>query len=111
MGMLRQGDILLIEVDSLPSDAVDISPEERRIFLAASDRSGQSHGVAASAVQLFAVYPVPFDHASPQERFLRVLKPCALEHDEHSPLPLKPGIYRVVKQRRLDPAGWLNVAD
>lgn len=111
MVMLRQGDILLVSVDSIPPDAIDITPAGLRVFLATSDRSGQSHGTLAKAVRLYAVFPVPFDHLRPKERYLSVLNHCALEHDEHDPLPLSPGLYRVVKQRQMDPSGWLNVAD
>jgi len=111
MVMLRQGDILLVSTDSIPPDAIEITPAGSRVFLAASDRSGQSHGVPASAVRLYAVYPVPFDYLRPKERYLRVLCNCALEHDEHDPLPLSPGLYRVVMQRRMDHSRWLDVAD
>ncbi len=92
----------------MEATATPRSGHERRT---ASDRSGQSHGVPASAARLYAVYPVPFDYLRPKERFLRVLGDCALEHDHHDPLPLSPGLYRVVKQRRMDPSGWLDVAD
>lgn len=109
--MFRQGDILLIEVNELPADAVDVTPFGQRIFLAASRRTGQSHGVPATAARLLATFSPPFDDQRPRDRFLEVLSSCQLEHDEHDPIPLEPGIYRVVKQRRLDPTGWLDVAD
>lgn len=111
MEMYRQGDILLIRVAEVPPDAIDITPLGRRIFLASSKQTGQSHGVPAHLARLYATYPVPFDYGKPRERFLRVAVACELEHDEHDPIPLAPGIYRVVKQRQYDPSNWLNVAD
>lgn len=111
MAMFRQGDILLVEVEVLPADAVDITPIGQHFYLAISRKTGQSHGVPATAARLFAVYPVPFDYDRPRERFLKVFTACNLEHDEHDAIPLAPGIYRVIKQRRYDPSGWLDVAD
>jgi hypothetical protein len=111
MEMYRQGDILLVEVEALPADAVDITSMGQRIYLASNRKTGQSHGVPATVARLFAVYPVSFDYDRPRERFLKVFAACSLEHDEHDAIPLAPGIYRVIKQRRYDPSGWLNVAD
>lgn len=111
MEMFRQGDILLIATDSLPADAVDVTPIGQRIYLAASRKTGQSHGVPTSAARLYATYRMPFDSGRPRERFLRVLVACQLEHDNHDPIPLAPGFYRIVQQRRYDSSGWLDVAD
>lgn len=111
MEMFRQGDILLIATDSLPADAVDITPPGQRIYLAASRKNGQSHGVPVSAARLYATYRMPFDSGRPHERFLRVFVACNLEHDDHDPIPLAPAFYRVIHQRRYDSSGWLDVAD
>jgi hypothetical protein len=49
-------------------------------------------------------------------RFLRIATGAMLTHEEHAPIPLPAGLYRVVQQREFDPgsfeAGWFRpVAD
>lgn len=114
MKIYRQGDVLLIKVTELPKRCKDITPKDR-IVLAYGEVTGHAH----------AVYPevVGEDHGKPltrlpaalwdagAERFLQVMENTALKHEEHSPIPLEKGIYKVVRQREYDPEQDRYVAD
>ena len=44
-------------------------------------------------------------------RFLLVHQPCVLTHQEHAPIALAPGAYRVTRQREYTPEAIRTVAD
>jgi hypothetical protein len=71
---------------------------------------GHTHAVSARDAELLA------DPAEVDRRFLRIATGAMLTHEEHAPIPLPAGLYRVVQQREFDPgsfeAGWFRpVAD
>lgn len=90
----RQGDVLLVRVDELPVDAA-IEPSRERIILAEGELTGHAHAVSAAAATMYAWQG---------DRLLAVREATALTHEEHDPIALQPGIYKVVRQRQYDPA-------
>jgi hypothetical protein len=83
----RHGDVLIEEVAELPADAiVRLGP-----VLAHGEVTGHSHRVEMP------------DHAEVwwvrDTMYLRVLAPTRIVHEEHRPIPLEPGVYRVWQQR------------
>lgn len=92
--MLRQGDVLLQRVPEIPSSAdVPVPRVDGRVVLALGEAKGHAHAVVGEA-ELLAT-----DLADPDGRYLRVLSPARVEHEEHDPLQLEPGLYRVRRQR------------
>jgi len=97
----RQGDVLLAKVPSLPKHALR-KPVDQRIVLAWGETTGHAHAIDARYAKLY-------QHGA--ERFIEVLDGAVLVHEEHSPITLKPGIYRVVQQREYVPGSTRLVVD
>jgi hypothetical protein len=93
----RQGDVFL----ELIEDAASIEVGERvpldggRIVLAHGEATGHAHAISDAGAILF----FGNDKAANQDRFLRVLQPVSLLHEEHAKIALAPGLYRVRRQR------------
>jgi hypothetical protein len=96
----RQGDVLLIKrpaTDALVfRDVARASPENGRVILAHGEATGHTHSVDGAAATLHEL--------TPEKRYLEVWAPTELTHEEHAPIALEPGLYRVVRQREFAPA-------
>jgi hypothetical protein len=111
--MFRQGDVLLVPVSTreLPTSVQPLPRDARgRLVLALGEATGHAHAVSARDAELLA------DPAEVDRRFLRIATEAMLTHEEHAPIPLPAGLYRVVQQREFVPgsfeAGWFRpVAD
>lgn len=100
--MYRQGDVLLVKVESLPQAAEEMPPDER-IVLAYGEVTGHAHAISQLQAKMYA---------DGTNRYLRVDKEGAdLVHEEHSTIHLPEGFYRVVRQREYEPASVRFVAD
>ena len=105
---IRQGDVLLTPINSLPAGVVDITPPNGRVVLAHGEVTGHAHAIyergtkAAPTVRLWS---------ASVERFLQVLAPVALKHEEHHHPMLPPGIYQLPAQVEYTPARLRRVAD
>jgi hypothetical protein len=112
-GLLRQGDVLLVPVERLPKGAVPVKSSERRLVLAVGETTGHAHVVAGPHARLFAAGP--WTSTSRRTRFLVVDgEPATLVHEEHDPVTVPPGNYRVVRQREYEPQprrSWRTVGD
>jgi hypothetical protein len=91
--MLRQGDVLLVRVAAMPAGR-PLEAVDGRLVLARGEATGHHHSVAVEDGELV--------HAA-EGVFLRVMASTAVEHQEHAPITLDPGVYRVVRQREYAP--------
>ncbi len=98
----RQGDVLLAQVDRLPENALRQEPDGSRVVLAYGEVTGHAHAVEVCYATMYR---------QGDKDFLRVQQGAVLRHEEHAPLTLEPGIYRVVRQREYEHQGWRRVAD
>lgn len=100
---VRQGDVLLIDVDSMPNDA-ERSKEKGRVVLAYGEVTGHAHAIYDKGASL---------HHVPQNRgtFLKLVKTVALSHEEHTKIPLDKGVKRVIRQTEYTPSELIQVAD
>jgi hypothetical protein len=98
--LYRHGDVLVLQVPALPEAAL----KKTHLTLAEGELTGHSHRIAESdSAELW-------EHQS--DRFLRVIGPSAtLIHEEHGPITLTPGIYRVWRQREYSPNEIRTVRD
>jgi hypothetical protein len=97
--MFRQGDVLLVPIDAgmLPDAVVPLARDAHgRLVLALGEVSGHAHAVGALDADLLA------DAAELDRRFLQIVTEAVLTHEEHDPIPLPPGLYRVVRQREYE---------
>jgi hypothetical protein len=104
--IVRQGDVLLVPITEIPKAAKRASSKHRRLVLAEGEVTGHHHSIAERpGVELLEV-------PSQNELFLLVKEGDALlEHQEHATITLKPGAYRVIRQREYSPEEIRQVAD
>lgn len=98
----RQGDVLLIPVDVVPTGAVQEATDGGRVVLAFGEVTGHAHAIDVERAKTFH---------NGEHRYLVVTDGAILRHEEHSPLCLEPGAYRVQLQREYEPAGFRRVID
>jgi len=103
--MYRQGDVLLIAVDDIDTTARQKRDAKHRIVLAYGEVTGHAHAIHDKAATLYGT--------DLENRFLDVLAEggVTLSHEEHAPIHLPHGAYRVVRQRELTPKGARWIAD
>ena len=90
--LYRHGDVLVAAITELPAGAV----KQTHLVLAEGEMTGHSHRIAEpGSAELFQFGA---------ESYLRVVGPVAtLIHQEHGPIELKTGVYRVWRQREYSP--------
>jgi hypothetical protein len=98
--MWRQGDIFIAAVPAVPAGA---KPQPHCV-LAEGEVTGHSHRVAGNGVARL--------YSHPRSLYLEVLADRAtVVHDEHGPITLKRGTYRVWRQREYSPEAIRVVRD
>ncbi|MFI6516115.1 hypothetical protein ACIBF1_11200 [Spirillospora sp. NPDC050679] len=108
--MYRQGDILIVPVpeEAVPQTVRDQPPTPRdgrgRMVLALGEATGHAHALTAEGVLLRDPNPLAPDH-------LHLPSGGRLVHEEHAPISLPKGWYRVVRQREYVPGSVRVVAD
>ena len=96
--MYRQGDVLIIPVESIPEKLDPIGREDGRVVLAHGEVTGHAHAIKAEGAALFrdpklmAVFMTVSGDA-----------PVALEHADHATIMIPPGKYQVVRHREYSP--------
>jgi hypothetical protein len=102
--MFRQGDVLVTRInDGLPEDAKKVGPDKRgRLVLAEGEATGHAHVVQAVAATLYAAQI---------GMLLQVKEQTQLLHEEHGPIDLDPGMYKITRQREYTPERERYVAD
>jgi len=118
-----QGDVFIERISKLPDGVTAIKKEQGRVVLAHGEVTGHAHAISAKHVRQFrAAENTPTldgmgvklraGGGLPSETFLVVEdKPCSLLHEEHDPIQIAPGIYRVTRQREFVDGEIRNVAD
>ncbi len=107
MTIIRQGDVLVRRISSLPKNIRPAEAESGRYVLAHGEATGHHHSFAMSErVAMFR------ENGSGGGLFLTVTgAPVALEHQEHTTLIVEPGHYQVVRQREYAPEAPRRVED
>ncbi|MFC7331743.1 hypothetical protein [Rhodocista pekingensis] len=94
----RQGDVLLVAVNSLPTSVKPAALDGGRVVLAYGEVTGHAHAMPGSRVHYFR-------EDGSGRGFIQVHggDPVALSHEEHDAIPVPPGTYEVVRQREYQP--------
>ena len=91
---------------SIPVGAVSVPVDRRgRLVLARGEATGHAHVVAGPQLRLM------HDPADPDRLFVEVPRHGRVSHDEHGPIALPAGFYRVIRQREYVPGSYRPVAD
>jgi hypothetical protein len=96
--MIRHGDVQVVMVKEIPKD---VKLLKGRKELAYGEVTGHAHRVDVG--DLF--------ETKNGELYLKVDRLSTLTHEEHKPVKLKPGNYRIVIKRQYSPEGWESVRD
>ena len=101
----RQGDVFVEKIDNqVREELTEVKPDQGRVVLAYGEVTGHAHALKAKDAKLFEV-------KGWVDRVLVVAKATALMHEEHAPIELPPGTYRVKRQREYHPEEIRTVAD
>lgn len=106
--MYRQGDVLVMPIprEELPAGLVPAPRDRRnRLVLALGEATGHAHVLTGERVALLC----PPD--DPERLFLLIEGYGRLGHEEHGPIALAAGAYRVIRQREYFPGAIRPVAD
>ncbi|MBF0553740.1 MAG: hypothetical protein HQK96_04200 [Nitrospirae bacterium] len=91
--LLVQGDVFLVKVDSLPTDVKRVKRIERGYVLAEGEVTGHAHAIVED-INLYQRDGVLYIEAS---------EPVNLLHEEHLPIKVDAGIWKVGTVREYDP--------
>ncbi len=110
--IFAQGDLLIERVDDLPPTGTIVPPFDGAIVLAEGEATGHRHAIHGG-VTMFRDDGLARDIPTGlYVGHVRVDGPSArVEHEEHAPLTLSQGTYRVRRQRELEPRDARIVAD
>jgi hypothetical protein len=86
----------------MPKTAI-VPPENGRVILAYGEVTGHHHSLSAETSTLYRV--------EDRGMMLEVREPSILEHQEHGPINVAPGVYWVVRQREYTPGAVRRVFD
>lgn len=102
LGQIRQGDVYLVPVKSIPAKATVRERDNGRVVLAYGEVTGHAHAFSNSGVALLEA-----DGAE----FIQVDEVSRLMHEEHDAIDVPAGKYRIVHQREYTPEAIRNVLD
>jgi len=95
MRQLQQGDVLLNQIKTLPKDAKQLKPKDKRYILADGEVTGHAHAIEAlESIELYEVNDT---------LYLKVISPAPLIHEEHNTINLPVGLYEVGRVVEIDP--------
>ncbi len=100
MEQFRQGDVLLTRIDNAP-----IGKVLKTNILAYGEVTGHAHRVEVDAGEVTLV------EDGEGNMFVCVKGDATVKHEEHGPIALKEGTYKVTIQREYSPEKIRNVAD
>jgi hypothetical protein len=84
----RQGDVFIVPIEAIPAGAAPVERDAGRVVLAYGEVTGHAHAILSEDAIL---------SAADDARFLRIVGTGAtIVHEEHAPVALPPGEYRVV---------------
>ena len=92
--MVRQGDVLLVPIAQIPT-AAQVQPRQGRLVLAEGEVTGHAHAIQQGDARTYTT--------ADGSRYLLAKSRAQLIHEEHAPIDIVPGAYKVVIQREYVP--------
>lgn len=120
---IRQGDVALVQVASLPDGCTLVAGQEKKIILAWGEVTGHHHRIedhvsTPTAADEIAESAIARAQAKARlwkapngDTFLEVLEPVTLRHEEHTAHVIPVGLYQQPTQVEYTPAELRRVAD
>jgi hypothetical protein len=107
MSVIRQGDVALVRVKSIPADAIERPPMGNKVILALGEATGHHHRFEF----LDQTQHVKLYVAHGGARYLHVSAPADLLHEEHSTARIGAGNYLLPTQVEYTPKELVRVMD
>lgn len=117
--IIRQGDVILVPVKSLPKNLTAVPLHNGKIVLAFGEVTFHSHAIAdhgiseeaAAEIADAAIARARLWRAEDGTRYLEVRETVHLRHEEHDAHAVPPGIYELPVQMEYNAATMRRVAD
>lgn len=94
--MYRQGDVLIVPIEFNGRLPFQVEPNaEGNIVVMEGEATGHAHVLPAGQVTAYG---------AGNGMLLEVVEEATLTHEEHDPIAIPPGTYRVVRQREYSPS-------
>lgn len=103
--IIRQGDVMIRSVASLPEGVQEKRRAARGIVLAEGEVTGHAHAITSEGV---AWYTQP---DNPLLQWVVVEEAAVVTHEEHAPVTLPSGVYVVDIQVQYEPGAIRRVLD
>ena len=105
MALGPKGDVLIVAVDAIPTNATPVARSKRGVILAEGEVTGHAHRIPSRHANLF--------RTESDARYMRVegTAPVALNHEEHTTVDIPPGNYRVTIHHEYQPSAIVRVED
>lgn len=110
MKQFRQGDVFVEQVRMRPREGRQAT-DKGHVIVAYGEVTGHAHEVLAADPVADAPPAAQLFEEPDGTRYLFVKRACVLTHQEHGPIKLVPGCYRVGRQREYSPEEIRAVAD
>lgn len=104
--MIRQGDVLLVPLAAIPSDAVPEAEVGERLVVADGEVTGHSHSMSRRTAKAYRR-----GMTTGNQRYIRVSEPTTLTHEEHDAIIVPAGDYELVPQLEYTPGEIRRVSD
>ena len=91
--LIQQGDVLIVSVEEMP-DGKSVQPEDGNYILAKGEVTGHAHRIENIAGVEFVEKDGMF--------YIRNKKPITVTHEEHKPVTIPSGIWKVGIVREYD---------
>jgi hypothetical protein len=90
--MIVQGDVFFVRIQSIPEESKEVNRDERGFIIAEGEATGHAH-VINDDIELYEKDSV---------LFIKTEKTVEVRHEEHLPVTLDPGIWKVGIVREYD---------
>ena len=100
---VRQGDVLLERIESMPAGVKKVKRENGRLIIARGEVTGHCHAIEEKSAELFV--------DKDGKLFISVEEEVDLVHEEHGTITLPAGVYVYVPQREYAPEEIRKVLD
>jgi len=91
---IQHGDVLLQRIGTLPNGAKAFKCKDGRLVVAEGEATGHNHTIVSDKAMLYELKGDLFLEVDARE--------VTITHEEHKPLPIPEGIYRIGRVKEYD---------
>lgn len=103
LNQIRQGDVFLQRIDTVPEGFFETPKVRDAVVLAYGEVTGHAHKLVGQFTKMLT--------NNDGERIIKLVAPDNLLHEEHTAPTLPVGNYEIIQQREYSPEAIRNVMD